>query len=79
MLTDRPSDYRFTAKGSPGADASGGDVVSVIVCEPVTDDADAANCGSFALRLQPGTSVEEARAIARYLQAHVRGFCHLEP
>lgn len=74
MLNDRPSDYRFTATGSPRGDAPTHDVASIIVCEPVTDEAEAASCGSFALPVQPGTSLDEARAIARYLRAHVRGF-----
>lgn len=51
---------------------------ATIVCAPLTGDLQAANCGAFAVRLMPGTSAAEAHAIARYLQVHVKGFCHLE-
>lgn len=76
MSTDPTAEYRFSVK-EPLADAEN-DAPASIVCEPLTDDPNAANCGAFALRLRPGTSVKEAHAIARYLQVHVKGFCHLE-
>lgn len=79
MSTGTLAEYRFSVADAPAGAHVGSDVPATIVCEPLTDDPHAANCGAFAVRLKPGTSVAEAHAIARYLQAHVKGFCHLEP
>jgi len=39
---------------------------------------DPGGCGTITMRLQAGTTAEEARAIASTLQARVKGLCHLE-
>ena len=78
MSTESLAEYRFSVVDAPAGTGAGDDMPATIVCEPLTDDPDAANCGAFAVRLKPGTSAAEARAIARYLQLHVKGFCHLE-
>src|SRR5688572_25029912 len=77
MSMDTLSDYRFSVTdGSAGA---GDDAAGTIVCEPLTDDPHIANCGAFVVQLRPGTSAAETHAITRYIQVHVKGFCHLEP
>lgn len=75
MSMETLSEYRFSVTDGPAGD----DVAGTIVCEPLTDDPHLANCGAFVVQLRPGTSTAEAHAIARYLQVHVKGFCHLEP
>jgi hypothetical protein len=49
-----------------------------IVCEPLSSQPGVADCGAISMRLNPGTTAEEAREIASYLQAKVRGFCHIK-
>lgn len=49
-----------------------------IVCEPLVVQGGPSGCGTITMRLQAGTTAEEARAIASTLQARVKGLCHLE-
>ncbi len=49
-----------------------------IVCEPLGVGNGAGTRGTLSMRLKAGTTLEEARAIARTLQARVKGLCHLE-
>jgi hypothetical protein len=49
-----------------------------IVCEPLSSQPGVADCGAISMRLKQGTTADEAREIASYLQARVRGFCHIE-
>jgi len=49
-----------------------------IVCEPLGVPGGASARGTITMRLNAGTTPEEARAIANTLQAKVKGLCHLE-
>jgi hypothetical protein len=49
-----------------------------IVCEPLRGSGAPGTDRTFSMRLKAGTTPEEARAIARTLQARVKGVCHLE-
>ncbi len=49
-----------------------------IVCVPHGVPGGASARGTITMRLNAGTTSEEARAIASTLQARVKGLCHLE-
>jgi hypothetical protein len=70
------ANYRFLVKEL--AQPEEGEAPVGIVCEPLSSKPGVADCGAISMRLKPGTTVEEAREIASYLQAKVRGLCHIE-
>ena len=52
MSTDPLTEYRSSVMDAPAGVAAGDEVPATIVCEPLTDDPDAANWGAFAVRLK---------------------------
>ncbi|HEX6707365.1 MAG TPA: hypothetical protein VF169_21585 [Albitalea sp.] len=68
------ANYKFTVKeGAPSA--SGRDDAPVwIACEPYESELGILGQGRLSLDLAPGTTVDQAQEIARYLQRHVAAF-----
>ena len=71
--------YQYIVRELAPHEAGAGEAPITIVCEPLSDKESPGLGGALSMRLNPGTTPDEAREIASLLQRKVKRFCHLEP
>ncbi len=78
MSNTQRADYKFTVKEGHPRD-SGGEAPTSLMCEPMTQELSIVGDGFLMLNLREGTSVDEAHAVADYLQHHVVSVSYTSP
>lgn len=78
MLTPSSAIYSYIVRELAPTDHEPDEAPITIVCEPLGAPGGVSPRGTLSIRLKVGTSLEEASAIARTLQAKVKGLCQLE-
>lgn len=72
MADTEHAEYTFTVKEGPAM--AGGEAPTYLMCEPRTQELSIVGSGNFlTIELMPGTTIERAQEIARFLNANVRG------
>lgn len=75
MAKTEHTDYKFTVKeGDAGKDGSPAPLF--LMCEPSTPELSIVGNGFLTIRLKPGTTIDEAQGISRYLRDHVQGISY---
>jgi hypothetical protein len=78
MSNTEHADYKFTVKeGQPRE--SGADAPTSLMCEPINHELSIVGSGFLMLNLREGTSVDDAHAVAKYLQRHVVSVSYTSP
>jgi hypothetical protein len=70
--------YDCIVRALPPTEHAPDEAPITIVCEPLANGEGPGAHGPISMRLNAGTTAEEARVIASTLQARIKRLCHLE-